>query len=87
MQLGFSRFLKQFGCLMRVFRQHELQDVFMVSSSMQTLKSPRSMILSYLVERLCNDLLIISRCLVILFFGGLYEELKGHFFVQINVNK
>ena len=71
MQLGFSGFSKHVSCLMRLFRQYELQNVLMVSSSMQTLKFPRSMIF-----------LISSRCLIILFLCGLYEQLKRYFLLR-----
>ena len=81
MQLDCSRFLKHVGCLMRLFRQYDLQNVFMVSSSKQTLKSQRSMILLCFVENMSNDFLISFRYLLILFLCGLYEQLKSNFFL------
>ena len=86
MQLGFSAFLNHVSCLMRLFRQYELQNVFMVSSSTQALKSPRSMLLSYFVKTVSNDLLIGSRCLIILFLCGLYEQSKSHFLLIFRIS-
>ena len=46
MQLGFSGFLKHVRCLMRRFRQYELQNVFIVLSSTYILKSPINLTIS-----------------------------------------
>ena len=46
MQLGFSGFLKHVHCLMRRFRQYELQNVFIVLSSTYILKSPINLTIS-----------------------------------------
>ena len=46
MQLGFSGFLKLVRCLMRGFRQYELQNVFIVLSSTYILKSPINLTIS-----------------------------------------
>ena len=80
MELGFSGFLKHVVCLMRLFKQYELQNVFVVSSSTETLKSRGSMKLSYFVEKVPNDLLISSTCLAMLLLCELYGQLKSHFF-------
>ena len=58
-QFGFSDFLKQVGCFMRLVKPNETPKFFLASSSTLALKSPRRITLSYLEEWISSVLLII----------------------------
>ena len=69
------------GCLIRLFRLS--QNDFICCSSKTVLKSPKSIILSYVEECKSKVLLAVSRRLLIKFYESyVYEEFINHLFLR-----
>ena len=63
-----------------------LQKSFSTWSELSTLRSPRSIMLSYWLMFASKPLLKQCRCLDILFLSGLYERQNNHFFFLILIS-
>ena len=74
--VGFSKFLKRVGCLIRCFRDYLWQNDFTCCSLILVLKSSKNIILFYVGECMYIGLLIASRLLRFNILWRLYEQRK-----------